>query len=80
MALVKDMGFNLSPLYLFGGLVFTAVGLYYWREGRRRHYSRTKWLGVVIMSFPIFISNTFLMWCVGIFLWALAYHLKAEGQ
>lgn len=77
---IKGMGVNLSPWALLGGFIFGVIGLYYFRQGRQRHYKKTWWTGVVMMAYPLFVSNTFLIWCVGIFLWAGAYFFKAEGQ
>jgi hypothetical protein len=80
LAMASGMGLNLSPMYLLGGFIMGVVGLYYWRQGRKRQYPRTMWTGVVLMAYPLFVNNTILMWCLGIFLWAVAYYFKTEGQ
>jgi hypothetical protein len=80
LALARNMGFNLSPMYLLAGLVFSVVGFYYWRVGKTRQYRKTYWTGIVLMAYPIFVSNTFLVWCIGVFLWAVAYYFCVEGQ
>ena len=77
---LQGMGINFSPLALLGGFVFSVVGLYYFREGKKRHYPKTKWVGIVLMIYPLGVSATVLIWCVGVFLWALAYYFKTEGQ
>ena len=80
MGSLEGLGFNFSPLALLGGFIFSVVGLYYFREGRKRSYAKTKWVGVALMAYPLVVSATFLIWCVGVFLWALAFYFKSEGQ
>ena len=71
---------NFTPWYLLGGFVFSVIGIYYYRQGRQRHYRKTLWAGVALLAYPLFVSNTILVWCVGFFLWSVAYYFKADGQ
>ena len=60
------MGFALpSPAYLFGALMFGVIGFAAWRFGKKASFAITKWLGLALMIFPYFISETWLLYAVG---------------
>ena len=62
----QSLGFTMpGPGYLFASLVFSLVGWGAWRYGKRQQKQMTKWIGVVLMVFPYFITQTWLVWAVG---------------
>ena len=64
---LQSLGFTLpSPAYLFGAIVFGLVGLVAWRYGKKIERPATKWLGVALMFYPYAISQTWLLYVVGL--------------
>ena len=55
-----------SPAYLFGGLLFSLVGLAAFRYGRRRDRWPTLSIGIALMLFPYVVSRTWLLYVIGI--------------
>ena len=63
---LQTLGFALpSPAFIFGSLLFGLVGWAAWRYGKKQERPRTKWLGMVLMVYPYFVSTTWLMYLVG---------------
>ncbi len=60
-------------LNIFGGLLFGTVGLVALGYGKRRSSIRTMGIGVALMAYPYFISNTAGMYLVGIVLTAALF-------
>lgn len=70
----QSLGLTLpSPAYLVGALVFGLLGLAAYRYGRKAELPRTKWLGVVLMLYAYFTSQTWLLYVVGVTLCAGIY-------
>ena len=68
---LQSLGLELpSPAYIFGAIVFGLVGLVAFRRGRKLARPRTLWLGVALMLYPYLVSNTWLMYAVGVALCA----------
>ncbi len=57
-----------SPAYLFGSILFGLIGFAAYRYGKRTGRKLTKYLGVALMLYPYAISETWLMYVVGIVL------------
>ncbi len=55
-----------SPAWLFGSLVFSVIGYGAFRYGRKRDERRALWIGVALMLYPYVVSNTALLYVVGI--------------
>ncbi len=53
-------------LNIFGGLLFSAIGLIAFGYGKRKSSIRTMGIGAVLMAYPYFISSTVVMYLVGI--------------
>lgn len=71
LSAMQSLGFTLpSPAYLFGAIVFGLVGLVAWRYGKKTQRPATKWLGVALMFYPYAISQTWLLYVVGMALCA----------
>lgn len=73
-------GLNFSFAFLFGSFVFGVIGFYLWRTGRKRVNAKVVWTGVALMVYPIFLTSTWLLWCVGIFLTSLAYYFLEVSE
>ena len=68
---LQSLGLELpSPAYFFGAIVFGLVGLVAFRYGRKNERRTTMWLGVALMVYPYAISNTWLLYGVGVALCA----------
>ncbi len=64
---LETMGFSLpSPTYLFGAILFGILGYAAYRYGKKTSNQPTKWIGVVLMLYPYAISETWLLYTVGI--------------
>ena len=71
---LASLGFILpSPAYLFGTLLFGVVGYAAYRYGRKAVLPKIKWGGIALMLFPYAISETWLLYVVGIGLCAAQY-------
>jgi hypothetical protein len=61
------MGLTLpSPAYIFGVLLFSLLGMAAWLVGKRKQKATTKWLGVALMFYPYAVSQTVLLYLVGV--------------
>jgi apolipoprotein N-acyltransferase len=68
---LQSLGFVLpSPAYIFGAILFGLVGYLAFRRGRKKSQGRLIGLGVALMIYPYAISQTWLLWGVGIALCA----------
>jgi hypothetical protein len=64
---LETMGFSLpSPTYLFGAILFGILGYAAYRYGKKTSNQPTKWIGVILMLYPYAISETWLLYAVGI--------------
>ncbi len=61
---------------MFAGLLFSAVGLYYFRAGKKMGAAPLLILGIVLMVFPYFVSNDIALWLIGFGLWGICYKLN----
>ena len=59
------MDLNLSFGSLMGGFVFGVFGFYLIKEGRRQSHVLFIILGLFLIVYPYFISNTWLHWLIG---------------
>ena len=54
-----------SPAALFGSLLFGAVGLGVFMYGKRMALWKPMTIGVVLMAYPYFVSQTWLIYAIG---------------
>ena len=66
---------DLSFSALFSSLVFSAIGLYVFREGKKRSEIRVMLTAIALMVFSYFTHGPLADWGVGIALSAIAYQL-----
>ena len=64
---------EISMSGMLAGILFGVVGLWMFREGKRRTDFRILVLGIVLMMYPYFTTGPKADWGVGIALCGLAY-------
>jgi len=62
-----------TPAYILGAILFGVIGLLALRRGRKGSSAVLTWTGVVLMLYPYAISQTWMLWLVGIALSSLVY-------
>lgn len=78
IAQLNSMGLTLpSPAYLLGAVLFGIYGYVAFRRGKKTGNSPLKWIGVALMLYPYAVSETWMLWAVGVALCAAAF-LKWE--
>ena len=58
---------------LFCGFVFGVIGVWMFRQGKKRANALTVVIAVALMVYPYFISSVWIAWLIGIMLCVLAY-------
>jgi hypothetical protein len=61
--------------FIFAGLIFGVMGIYVFREGKRRLDYPLIFVGLALMFYPYLTSGEWATWGVGIGLSALTYYL-----
>lgn len=64
-----------SPAYLLGAIVFGIIGYVAFRRGRKKSSAMLTWAGVALMLYPYAVSQTWLLWILGIALCGGIYAL-----
>ena len=67
-------GFNWANL--IGGLIFGIIGWCTFMYGRKAKSAKPMVIGIVLMVYPYFIPNTFLLYAIGVALTASLYFWK----
>ena len=62
-----------SPAYILGAIVFGLIGYVAFRRGRKTSTAALTWTGVALMLYPYAVSQTWLLWTVGVALCAWLY-------
>ena len=62
-----------TPWYIAGAILFGLIGWAVYRRGRQSEQSRLVWMGLTLMLYPYAVSETWVLWAVGVGLTALAY-------
>ena len=62
-----------SPLYIVGAILFGIIGYVAFRRGRKATSSRLIWTGVALMVYPYAVSQTWLLWLIGVCLCGYVY-------
>lgn len=71
---LADLGLVLpSPLYLISALIFGLLGYLAYRRGRQTARPALTWTGVGLMVYPYAVSQTWVLWLVGVMLSAWLY-------
>lgn len=78
---LQAMGLSLpTPAYIFGAILFSVLGMAAWLIGKRKQKATTKWLGVALMFYPYAVTNTVMLYVVGIALCAAAVWDDRQGS
>jgi len=65
-----------SPAALIAGTLFNLIGLVlYWRA-RRQQNRRLKWVGIALIVYPLFVSETWIICVLGLLFCVLAWYWR----
>ncbi len=71
---LESLGLVLPPAsYIFGAILFGMLGYVAFRRGRKAAKPVLVWIGVVMMLYPYLVSETWLLWAVGVGLCVWTY-------
>ncbi len=74
---LESLGFILpSPTYIVAAIVFGIIGFAAYRYGKKSARVKVKWIGVALMLYPYVISETWLLYVVGVGLCISLYLVK----
>lgn len=74
---LESLGLTLpSPAYLLGAIVFGIIGIAAYRYGKKTYQRYPKWLGVGLMLYPYAVSQTWLLYVIGVGLCAGLYFFR----
>jgi hypothetical protein len=74
---LRTLGLTLpTPAYLVGAILFGIVGFVAYRFGKKAGVPTTKWLGVALMLYPYAVSQTWLLYAIGVALCAALYFYR----
>ena len=62
-----------GPAYLAGAILFGILGYVTYRRGRSSGRAALTWPGIALMLYPYAVSQTWLLWAVGMGLCAWVY-------
>lgn len=79
MASASGSGFQMpSMAYIFGTLIFGILGYAAYRYGKKTERMVTRWMGFSLMVFPYAVSQTWMLYAVGIALCGAMYYFRDE--
>lgn len=61
---------------ILAGIVFGAIGLYYFGLGKKRLNYTQIFLGIALMVYPYFVTNDYWVWAVGAALTFAAHYAR----
>lgn len=67
---------DLSISAIASSLLFSSIGFYVFRQGKKRANFKIIFTGIGLMTYSYFTQGPLLDWGVGLFLCGLAYYLK----
>lgn len=63
----QSLGLSLpSPAYIFGAVLFGLIGIWAYQFGKRTDQPKTRWIGLALMLYPYAVSETWLLYLVGV--------------
>lgn len=62
-----------TPAYLIGATLFGIVGWIAFRRGRKTSTGALTWIGLVLMLYPYIVSETWMLWGIGLTLCGWVY-------
>lgn len=73
---ITAVPFHFSVASLFASFIFSLVGWYVFKAGRRQADFKLIFIGIGLMIYTYFTSEVWLDWGIGLGLTALAYYLS----
>ena len=71
---LESLGFVLpTPVYILGAILFGIIGWGAFRRGKKSSAPILTWTGLALMLFPYVVSDTWILWLVGMALSGLVY-------
>lgn len=64
-----------SPAYLVGAILFGIAGYAAYRYGKKTSRPYKKWIGVGLMLYPYAVSETWMLYAIGVSLCAALYFI-----
>jgi hypothetical protein len=58
--------FNLNPYSILAGFVFSTIGLGAFSYGKKLDLWQPRLIGLVLMVYPYFVTNEWLLWGIGV--------------
>lgn len=62
-----------TPAYLIGATLFGIVGWIAFCRGRKASTGALTWVGLVLMLYPYIVSETWMLWAIGLALCCWVY-------
>ena len=62
-----------GPAYLFGAIMFGIIGWVAFRRGKKVSSAALTWTGVALMVYPYAVSETWMLWVIGLALCGWLY-------
>ena len=77
---LRELGFTLpSAAYIVGVVMFGFAGLLAYYDGKRHARKRERWIGIALMLYPYAISETWLLYAIGLVLCVAAWWSRAHA-
>ena len=67
---------NFSWINFIGGLIFGSIGFVYFVRGKKQREYKPLVIGIILMGYPYFITNTFWLYAAGVGLCGLLYYWR----
>ena len=67
-----------SPAALIGGVLFSIIGIYFFRFGKKNANNKVMVAGMALIAYPLFVTDTALTWALGGVLTGFAYYWRSE--
>ena len=62
-----------TPAYILGAILFGIIGWIAFKRGRKTSVAVLTWTGVALMLYPYGVSETWVLWLIGVALSGLIY-------
>jgi hypothetical protein len=77
LSALEAMGITMpTPVYLVGMILFSVCGYAAYRYGKKNSDPVTKWIGIALMLYTYVVSDTAMMYLVGVALCGAIYWLR----
>lgn len=70
--------FNFNPLNLVAGFVFGTIGFGAFAYGKKLDLWQPRAIGLVLMIYPYFVTNSYILWGLGVGLLVLLWFFHYE--